>query len=124
MTRFKRTKCNCEECPLRDRKRVYGLAEAEKFSVAIIGEAPGAEEDARGEPFVGASGAKLKEAVALSGMLWHLVYRTNVLLCRPTDNDIDGAEGQEALECCKPGFEEEIEWLERIKLRLLCRLEM
>ena len=117
--RFKRTKCNCKECPLAGQKKVLGIAGFEKPKVAIIGEAPGENEDREGQPFVGAAGARLKGAVAQSGMIWHTVYKTNVLLCRPPNNEIDSVEGRVALECCAPGFKEEVEWMEKQGIRVL-----
>jgi uracil-DNA glycosylase family 4 len=119
MSRFTRTKCDCKNCPLQDRERVRGISGADSFKVAIIGEAPGEEEDQKGEPFVGSAGHKLKEAVASAGLIWHLVYKTNVLLCRPPDNDIDSIEGQLAIKCCMPGFKEEVAWMEKNGTKVL-----
>lgn len=117
--RFKRTKCKCKECPLDGQKKVLGIAGFEKPKVAIIGEAPGENEDREGQPFVGAAGARLKDAVAQSGMIWHTVYKTNVILCRPPNNEIDSVEGRMAQECCLPGFKEEVEWMEKLGIRVL-----
>lgn len=119
MIRFKRTKCKCKECPLDGQKKVLGIAKMDKVPIAIIGEAPGELEDAQGEPFVGASGAKLKEAVAQAGIMWHSTYKTNVVLCRPPKNEIDSVEGQMALECCLPGFEEEVQWLQTTGVKVV-----
>lgn len=52
----------------------------------FIGEAPGAEEDAQGIPFVGAAGKKLNEIIAAMGLKREDVYITNVLKSRPPDN--------------------------------------
>lgn len=119
MARFTRTKCDCKNCPLQDRKRVRGISGADSFKVAIIGEAPGEEEDQKGEPFVGSAGHKLKEAVASAGLIWHLVYKTNVLMCRPPDNEIESIEGQLAIKCCMPGFKEEVAWMEKNGTKVL-----
>jgi uracil-DNA glycosylase len=53
----------------------------------LIGEAPGAEEDARGEPFVGQAGRLLDQMLAAIGLSReHDVFITNVLKCRPPGN--------------------------------------
>jgi DNA polymerase len=52
----------------------------------IVGEAPGAEEDARGEPFVGQAGRLLANMLAALGVSREQVYIANVLKCRPPGN--------------------------------------
>jgi DNA polymerase len=52
----------------------------------IIGEAPGAEEDARGEPFVGRAGQLLNAMLHAVGLQRAQVYITNILKCRPPNN--------------------------------------
>jgi uracil-DNA glycosylase family 4 len=52
----------------------------------FIGEAPGAEEDRQGIPFVGASGKKLNEMIIAMGLSRETVYIANVLKSRPPDN--------------------------------------
>jgi uracil-DNA glycosylase len=52
----------------------------------IVGEAPGAEEDARGEPFVGQAGRLLDNMLAAIGIKREQVYIANVLKCRPPGN--------------------------------------
>ena len=54
--------------------------------VMIIGEAPGAEEDRKGAPFVGASGHLLGRMLAAIGLTRESVYITNVLFWRPPGN--------------------------------------
>lgn len=117
--RFKRTQCRCKECPLDGQKKVLGIANFEKPKIAIIGEAPGQNEDSEGMPFVGAAGAKLKEACASAGLVWHTTYKTNVVLCRPPNNEIDSVEGKMARECCLPGFKEEVKWMESQGFKVL-----
>ncbi|MBC8201404.1 MAG: uracil-DNA glycosylase [Planctomycetes bacterium] len=55
-------------------------------SLMFIGEAPGAEEDACGEPFVGAAGQKLNEIIQAIGLTREEVYIANVLKSRPPQN--------------------------------------
>lgn len=54
--------------------------------VMLIGEAPGANEDRQGRPFVGAAGQFLEELLAAAGLKRDEVYICNVLKCRPPDN--------------------------------------
>jgi uracil-DNA glycosylase family 4 len=63
----------------------------------IVGEAPGAEEDRRGEPFVGRAGQLLNAMLRAVGLAREQVYIANVLKCRPPNNR-DPAAG-EAAEC-------------------------
>jgi len=52
----------------------------------IIGEAPGADEDRQGEPFVGRAGQLLNEMLHAAGYQREQVYITNILKCRPPGN--------------------------------------
>jgi uracil-DNA glycosylase family 4 len=52
----------------------------------IVGEAPGAQEDAEGRPFVGAAGRKLTGLLAKAGLDRTQAYVTNVVKCRPPAN--------------------------------------
>src|SRR5688500_12351181 len=52
----------------------------------FVGEAPGAEEDRRGEPFVGAAGQLLDKMIGAMGWSRETVYVANVLKCRPPGN--------------------------------------
>ena len=55
--------------------------------LAIVGEAPGAEEEIAGRPFVGSSGKLLDRSLATAGINRHECYVTNVLKIRPPGND-------------------------------------
>ena len=75
----------CSLCKTR-KQAVYGGGNAQADWM-IIGEAPGAEEDARGEPFVGQAGRLLDNMLAAIGLdRQQHVYITNVLKCRPPGN--------------------------------------
>jgi uracil-DNA glycosylase len=63
----------------------------------IVGEAPGAEEDRKGEPFVGRAGLLLNSMLHAIGLAREQVYIANVLKCRPPGNRDPGA--GEAAEC-------------------------
>lgn len=52
----------------------------------VIGEAPGADEDRQGEPFVGRAGLLLTEMLRAAGLEREAVYITNILKCRPPNN--------------------------------------
>jgi DNA polymerase len=78
----------CEACTLcRTRTHtVFGVGD-ERAAWLIVGEAPGAEEDARGEPFVGQAGRLLDSMLAAIGLKrGENVYIANVLKCRPPGN--------------------------------------
>jgi DNA polymerase len=76
----------------------------------FIGEAPGAEEDARGEPFVGQAGRLLDNMLAALGLDRRKgVYIANVLKCRPPNNRTpEPAE----VEACKPYLERQVQLVE------------
>lgn len=74
----------CELCETRN-KLVFGSGNP-RASVMIIGEAPGANEDKQGEPFVGKAGQRLQELLALAGLNRDDIYIANVLKCRPPQN--------------------------------------
>ncbi len=72
----------------------------------VIGEAPGADEDRQGEPFVGRAGKLLNEMLRAIGLQREDVYIANVLKCRPPNNrDPLPAE----VEQCEPYFKRQVE---------------
>ena len=75
----------CGLCKSRT-QTVFGVGD-ESADWMIVGEAPGAEEDARGEPFVGQAGKLLDNMLAAIGLArGNNVYIANVLKCRPPGN--------------------------------------
>ena len=58
----------------------------------VVGEAPGAEEDRQGEPFVGRAGQLLNSMLRAIGLAREQVYIANVLKCRPPGNRDPGAD--------------------------------
>jgi len=78
---------DCHRCPLGDTRThlVFGVGDPEA-SLMFIGEAPGRNEDLRGEPFVGAAGVLLDELLASIGMTRSQAYIANILKCRPPQN--------------------------------------
>jgi len=74
----------------------------------VVGEAPGADEDREGEPFVGRAGQLLNAMLRAIGLAREAVYIANVLKCRPPHNrDPQSAETAE----CLPFLERQIELL-------------
>ena len=75
----------CLKCPHLARSRtqtVFGVGNPDA-ELMFIGEAPGADEDARGEPFVGRAGQLLTRIIETMGFRRDEVYIANVLKCRP-----------------------------------------
>ncbi|MGR8920610.1 MAG: uracil-DNA glycosylase, partial [Gammaproteobacteria bacterium] len=64
---------------------VFGVGD-EDADCLVVGEAPGAEEDRRGEPFVGRAGQLLDAMLAAIGQPRERVYIANILKCRPPRN--------------------------------------
>ena len=81
------TVAECTRCPLhRSRTQtVFGVGN-ENADWLIVGEAPGAEEDRRGEPFVGRAGQLLTEMLRAAGLDRTEVFIANILKCRPPHN--------------------------------------
>jgi len=77
----------CERCGLHAGRTqtVFGTGDPQARCM-IIGEAPGAEEDKRGEPFVGRAGQLLNAMLRAIGMSREAVYIANIVKCRPPKN--------------------------------------
>ncbi|MEO8628856.1 MAG: uracil-DNA glycosylase family protein [Betaproteobacteria bacterium] len=78
----------CTACALHATRKqtVFGVG-GEQADWLFIGEGPGAEEDARGEPFVGQAGKLLDNMLAAIGLKrGHDVYIANIVKCRPPSN--------------------------------------
>jgi DNA polymerase len=78
---------DCRACSLCESRKqtVFGVGDR-KASWMIIGEAPGADEDRQGEPFVGRAGKLLDAMLLAAGLRREQVFIANVLKCRPPDN--------------------------------------
>lgn len=75
----------CVKCPhlASTRKNVvFGVGSIDA-EVMFVGEAPGADEDAQGEPFVGAAGQLLTKMINATGLSREKVFIANILKCRP-----------------------------------------
>jgi DNA polymerase len=75
----------CSELAATRTQTVFGDGQA-RAELCFIGEAPGADEDAQGKPFVGAAGQLLNRIIAAMGMKREDVYICNILKCRPPGN--------------------------------------
>jgi DNA polymerase len=78
---------DCTRCELAQSRTqtVFGVGN-QNADWMIIGEAPGAEEDRRGEPFVGRAGKMLDEMLRAIGQSRDAVFIANTLKCRPPNN--------------------------------------
>ncbi len=78
---------SCGACQLGRTRRNLVFGEGNPAArLVFVGEAPGADEDATGRPFVGRAGQKLTEMIVAMGLSRQDVYICNVLKCRPPDN--------------------------------------
>jgi len=79
--------CECQKCSLgRTRTNfVFGVGDPHA-EIVLIGEAPGADEDEQGEPFVGRAGQLLNKILAAINLKREEVYICNILKCRPPNN--------------------------------------
>ena len=77
----------CIACELHETRKntVFGVGN-EQAAWMVIGEAPGADEDRQGEPFVGKAGQLLNNMLLAVGLKREQVYIANILKCRPPNN--------------------------------------
>jgi uracil-DNA glycosylase len=79
---------DCKRCVLHRQGRkqiVFGVGDP-KAELMFVGEGPGADEDAKGEPFVGRAGQLLNNMIKAMGLEREQVYIANVVKCRPPGN--------------------------------------
>jgi uracil-DNA glycosylase family 4 len=97
----------CRGCGLRE--HVHGVVFGEGNGAAdllCVGEAPGADEDRQGRPFVGAAGKLLDKILASVDLQREAVYITNIAKCRPPGNRLPK---REEAECCFPYLVRQVE---------------
>jgi uracil-DNA glycosylase family 4 len=84
---LRETALGCRRCPLNQSRTnvVFGVGSL-TADWLFVGEAPGAEEDKLGEPFVGRSGQLLDAMLRALGLSREQAYIANVLKCRPPEN--------------------------------------
>jgi uracil-DNA glycosylase len=100
----------CTLCPLAEGRTqvVFGNGNADA-ELMFVGEAPGAEEDRQGLPFVGRAGKLLDELLGGIGMARGDVFVANVLKCRPPGNRDPQPE---EIDSCRPYLEQQIGLIE------------
>lgn len=109
---------NCQQCKLAKLGRtqvVFGVGNPHA-SIMFVGEAPGFNEDQKGEPFVGAAGKLLNDLLASANLSRDQIYIANVIKCRPPNNrDPEPDE----VDTCKPFLMQQIQM---IRPKLVCTL--
>jgi uracil-DNA glycosylase family 4 len=101
----------CDACRLRAgcTQTVFGVGD-EKADWLFVGEGPGADEDAQGEPFVGQAGKLLDNMLAaISLKRGRNVYIANIVKCRPPDNRTPAAD---EIAQCMPYLQRQIELIQ------------
>jgi DNA polymerase len=108
---------DCRRCqPSEGRSNIVFGGGNPDADLIFVGEAPGRDEDIKGEPFVGKAGQLLTRIISAMGLTRDDVYICNVIKCRPPDNrDPLPAE----IEMCEPFLKEQINI---IKPRVICAL--
>lgn len=109
--------CGCQRCSLGGlrTKFVFGTGDPDA-GIMFIGEAPGADEDAQGIPFVGRAGKLLTRMIEGMKLTRDEVYIGNILKCRPPGNR-DPKPGE--IELCEPIL---LRQIEIIRPRVMCAL--
>ena len=108
---------NSNNCALKNQANQTVFADGNPSSkIMLIGEAPGAEEDKLGKPFVGAAGQLLNKMLAAIKLNRESVYITNVVPWRPPNNRTPNSE--EILQCL-PFIQKHIEIIEPSMIVLL-----
>lgn len=106
----------CQKCPhlVRSRKNVvFGVGDINS-PLMFVGEAPGADEDLQGEPFVGRAGQLLTRIIQTMGFSRDTVYIANILKCRPDTPGQTAGNRKPTLEemkTCLPYLLEQIDWI-------------
>ena len=107
----------CVQCPnlVASRKQVVFGVGNETADLMFVGEAPGADEDAQGEPFVGKAGQLLTKIIQTMGLSRDEVYIANILKCRPdTPRQRSGNRPPtvEEMNTCSPWLHRQIDLIE------------
>lgn len=105
----------CKELAATRTQTVFGVGKIDA-ELCFIGEAPGADEDATGEPFVGPAGQLLNRIIAACGMKREEVYICNIIKCRPPGNRLPQV--HEAANC-REYLEQQ---LELVRPKFICAL--
>ncbi len=108
---------DCTRCKLHSTRTqiVFGVGNP-KADLVFVGEAPGADEDAQGEPFVGRAGQLLTKIIEAMGMRREDVYICNIIKCRPPNNRTPEAD---EIVACQPFL---LKQLQAIGPKFICSL--
>lgn len=108
---------NCAKCHLHKSRTnfVFGIGN-ENADIVFVGEAPGREEDLKGEPFVGEAGKLLNKILLSVNFKREEVYIGNILKCRPPENR---EPLPEEIEICQPYL---LKQIDIIKPKFICAL--
>jgi uracil-DNA glycosylase family 4 len=100
---------HCSRCSLHETRTqtVFGVGDPEAAWM-FVGEAPGEQEDLKGEPFVGRAGQLLDEMIRALDLTRETVYIANVLKCRPPRNRDPSPEESRA---CEPFLLRQVAWV-------------
>jgi len=108
---------DCRRCPLGGLRHRLVFGEGNPCAeLVFVGEAPGADEDAQGRPFVGRAGQLLTKIIAAMGLKREDVYICNILKCRPPGNRNPLPD---EIAACEPFL---IRQIEAIRPRVICAL--
>jgi uracil-DNA glycosylase family 4 len=98
---------DCKRCALCEgRKNIVFGAGSPRAALMFVGEGPGAEEDAEGQPFVGRAGKLLTKIIEAMGYPRDQVYIANVVKCRPPGNRVPSAD---EVDQCTPFLKTQID---------------
>ena len=108
---------DCQRCPLGQKRTnlVFGEGNPDA-ALVFVGEAPGADEDMQGRPFVGRAGQLLTKIITAMGLSRKDVYICNILKCRPPGNRNPKPE---EIHACEPFL---IKQLQAVKPKAICAL--
>lgn len=108
---------DCQRCKLAPTRThlVFGVGNP-RAGLVFVGEAPGADEDAQGIPFVGRAGQLLTKIIEAMGLGRDDVYIANIIKCRPPGNRNPQPD---EIAACEPFL---IEQLDIIRPRVICAL--
>ncbi len=114
---FRRQICDCTRCRLGATRQQFVFGSGDPAAgIMFIGEAPGAEEDRAGQPFVGKAGQLLTKIIEAMGLSRDAVYICNILKCRPPNNRDPLSD---EIEQCEPYLKHQIEI---VQPRVICTL--
>ena len=111
---------DCQRCPLAKSRKNLVFGEGNpQAEIIFVGEAPGADEDRLGRPFVGRAGQLLTKMLGAIDLTREDIYIANILKCRPPGNR-DPLPSEVAL--CRPYLDQQIEIIDPLVICALGRI--